>query len=728
MPDRTAVTIDEIEAFLSGRLLSVSEAVHRLLELPLHKEFPPVTRLDIHMPREQMMVFDPTADEETIMSQVVSSASTLTAWFELNANDSTAREFLYHEIPEHFVWQDKKWQRRLNNRMSVGRLYNVSHHNKELFALRRLLRVVKGATSFEDLAAVAGVRYSTFTEACMARGLFDDDSELVMAFMEITDVEVSVDKIRRMFASMMVHCVPADGVALFNRFVDDLCEGSANVVDNVNDALLGIELHMAELGKSLLDYGFELPGVAPGQKRSRPMSRATAASQAAAAVERDRLLQMFTGEQTDALNLILASVGSSRCSNVFAVLASAGCGKTVFANGLAASVRSRGGVVLSVAASALAAMLLSEGCTAHSQFHIPIPANEYTICSLSSEERAALKTADVILYDECSMVHQHVVDTVDRSFKDVCRDNRPFGGKTFVFMGDFKQLLPVVRHGRGQDHTMQRCSWWSQVTTITFTLNWRAVRYPAYSAFLEKVGNGEIETVHVPRDRIVSSYDEIIDAVYGSGFDSGNQILALTLETCAAVNKLCIQRLHGPEFVSPAVDSYVDCVDPDSYPTDYVESVHMNGAPPYTLQLKRGAKFMCIRNLNQKRGIVNGTMIEVLQWTSRHLQARILTGKAAGSIEYFMKNVFTITPEASGLPFTIVRRQYPIIPAYCLSVHKAQGQTIQKCGLILESDPFTHGQLYVALSRVSCWECMWVMLHTGECDIHNMVLKHLLTT
>ena len=72
MPDRTAVTIDEIEAFLSGRLLSVSEAVHRLLELPLHKEFPPVTRLDIHMPREQMMVFDPTADEETIMSQVVS--------------------------------------------------------------------------------------------------------------------------------------------------------------------------------------------------------------------------------------------------------------------------------------------------------------------------------------------------------------------------------------------------------------------------------------------------------------------------------------------------------------------------------------------------------------------------------------------------------------------------------------------------------------------------------
>jgi hypothetical protein len=726
MPDRTSVTIDEIDAYLAGRLLSVSEAVHRLLELPLHKEFPPVTRLDIHLPRQHTIVFDPTADEDMLMAQVFSSVSTLTAWFELNVNDPFARQFLYHEVPEHYVWKDKKWERRHNKRMSVGRIFNVSHHNNELFALRRLLRVVKGATSFEDLATVNGTLHSTFSAACMARGLFADDTELILAFMEIADIEVSVDKIRRMFASMLVHCAPTDGIALFNRFIDDLCEGSGDLEENVDAALLGIEVHMSEMRKSLADFGFKLPEITIGQKRGRQILRSPAMSLSAAAAERDRLLQLFTGEQSDALNTIIASIGSNNGINVFAVLASAGCGKTVFANGLAASVRSRGGVVMSVAASALAAMLLTMGSTAHSQFHIPIPANEYSICSLSAEERSQLKLADVIIWDECSMIHQHVADTVERSIRDIVRDNRPFGGKTVVFMGDFKQLLPVVRHGRGQDHTMQRCAWWSQVQVITFSLNWRAVRYPAYSAFLESVGSGLIETVNVPRDRIVSTYDAIIDAVYGSSFCSSNQILALTLETCAVVNKMCIDRLPGQVFDSPAVDSYVDCDDPDSYPPDYVESIHMNGAPPFMLQLKTGAKFMCIRNLNQQRGIINGTMLEVLEWTSRHLQARILTGKAAGSIEYFLKNVFTITPEASGLPFTIIRRQYPIIPAYCLSVHKAQGQTIKKCGLIFESDPFTHGQLYVALSRVSSWECLWILLHTGQSDIRNMVLKHLL--
>ena len=91
-----------------------------------------------------------------------------------------------------------------------------------------------------------------------------------------------------------------------------------------------------------------------------------------------------------------------------------------------------------------------------------------------------------------------------------------------------------------------------------------------------------------------------------------------------------------------------------------------------------------------------------------------------------VKTLFSITPEASGLPFTVLRRQYPIIPAYCLSVHKAQGQSLHKVGLIFESDPFTHGQLYVALSRVACWLCIVVMMHEGECAIKNLVHKHLL--
>ena len=135
---------------------------------------------------------------------------------------------------------------------------------------------------------------------------------------------------------------------------------------------------------------------------------------------------------------------------------------------------------------------------------------------------------------------------------------------------------------------------------------------------------------------------------------------------------------------------------------------------------------MCIRNISMQRGVVNGTMMQVVAIGRRYIQVKILTGNSAGSIELLLQQVFTITPEASGLPFTIKRKQYPIIPAYCLSVHKAQGQTIRSCGLIFESDPFTHGQLYVALSRVSSWQSLYIMMHQGQTSIHNVVLKYLL--
>jgi hypothetical protein len=112
-PDYTAVVVDEIEAHLSGRLLSVSEAVYRLLSLPLHDEWPHVVRLDIHLPRQQRMVFDPTADESTLLEQLTTTTSTLMGWFDLNTHDAFARTLLYHDIPAHYTWQKSCWTRRV---------------------------------------------------------------------------------------------------------------------------------------------------------------------------------------------------------------------------------------------------------------------------------------------------------------------------------------------------------------------------------------------------------------------------------------------------------------------------------------------------------------------------------------------------------------------------------------------------------------------------------------
>ena len=745
MPDYTAIAVDEIDAHLSGRLLTASEAVHRLLELPLHKEWPPVVRLDVHLPKQQRMVFDPTDDETALLAQVTETKSTLLAWFDLNADDAYARTLLYHEVPSHYTWSNSQWHRRIRLKVrrqplhdavtcaqlmhvqtqAVGRLYGVSHHNSELFALRLLLGVVKGPTSFEDLATHDGVIHENFRNACYARGLISDDDALVIAMREIVETTVSIDHIRKHFARMLVHSAPTDPRGLFNLFVDDLSERNDGQAD-VDAALLAIEESMMAMNRSLTeaDFGFVLPSCPTQQMPQRRGLHNSTIAVSESIRQRDELLPIFSDEQKDAMRDVIASIGNEQMCNVFAVLASAGCGKTVFANGLASYLRAQGRTVVCVAASALAAMLLLGGATAHSTFHIPIPANETSTCNLSYAEREALKRVDLIIYDECSMVHADVADTVERTLRDVMRNQRPFGGKTVVWMGDFKQLLPVVRYGKGQNHTIQQCSWWNQATKLSFTTNWRAVQNPVYTAFLETVGNGRVDSVVPPDACRCSSFDEIIENVYGDHFNSRNQILALTLDTCAEINRRCFAKLPGETSERPAADQYVDCSDRDAFPPDYVQSLAMHGAPPWMLQFKPGAKYMCIRNLDPERGIINGTMMKLLSVGRNLIQVQILTGKSAGSCDILTRCVFTITPEASGLPFTILRSQFPIIPAYCLSVHKAQGQTLDTVGVVFESDPFTHGQLYVALSRVGGWEKVYTC-YQGD-NILNVVLRHLL--
>ena len=116
----------------------------------------------------------------------------------------------------------------LEQALAVGRIYGVSHHNSELFALRRLLSVVRGAQSFQDMATFNGVVHISFREACLARGLLTDDAEWIAAMSEVVELQVSIDVIRRQFARILVHGNPENPKQLFDTFVDDLCDDSCH--------------------------------------------------------------------------------------------------------------------------------------------------------------------------------------------------------------------------------------------------------------------------------------------------------------------------------------------------------------------------------------------------------------------------------------------------------------------------------------------------------------------
>jgi ATP-dependent exoDNAse (exonuclease V) alpha subunit len=106
---------------------------------------------------------------------------------------------------------------------------------------------------------------------------------------------------------------------------------------------------------------------------------------------------------------------------------------------------------------------------------------------------------------------------------------------------------------------------------------------------------------------------------------------------------------------------------------------------------------MILQNLDPAGGVCNGTRGILTRCTNRVLEMRILGGDFAGQTTFIPR--LTITPSDSDLPFQLSRRQFPARLAFSMSINKAQGQSVSHVGLDLRTPVFTHGQLYVALSR-----------------------------
>ena len=545
-PDKAAVAVDEISAYLEGRLLTASEAVFRILGLSLHCEWPPVLAMDIHLPMHEPMVFDPTMDRQDLLLLTNAPSRTmLTAWFHLNETDVAARQWLYHEIPEHYAWDApaRCWTKRTLKCIAVGRIYSVSVSNVELFALRQLLDVVRGAIGYRDLLHVNGVIHGTFVQSCIARGLRDCDDAIICTLQELFSSTASEEQCREYFAQVLLHCNVVNATTLFHALSHDMYGANSSE----QHALAHIDSLLRASHRSICDYGFE-PVIGDFADLHPSNSDAEVESNRNLA---DELCQLCTEEQSAALHGVIDSLQyrGSR-SNVFVVSGPAGTGKTMWTNALTSKLRSMRCKVLCVASSALAASLMLNGKTAHSALRIPIPAHEDCFCSWDARTKQELRKVDVLIWDEMSMINRNVANVVDASFRDLHSNNLPFGGITIVFVGDFQQLPPVIPKGRGEHITMHRCDWYKRASVAKFTQNWRAAANPQYSAWLERIGNGSEVTVHLPDHCLCDSVSNLIQRVYGNA-DSivqnhdGKMILSLTVADASMINEMVINQIPG---------------------------------------------------------------------------------------------------------------------------------------------------------------------------------------
>ena len=119
------------------------------------------------------------------------------------------------------------------------------------------------------------------------------------------------------------------------------------------------------------------------------------------------------------------------------------------------------------------------------------------------------------------------------------------------------------------------------------------------------------------------------------------------------------------------------------------------------MTLKAGAPVILLRNLRAGagNGLRNGTWFIVLKLGVKVFEAEIATtGVNMGKCVVIPRK--TLSPSDTDLPFTLRRWQFPVQPCFAMTTNKAQGQTLEFVGIYLPDHIFSHGQLYVTLSRV----------------------------
>ena len=372
----------------------------------------------------------------------------------------------------------------------------------------------------------------------------------------------------------------------------------------------------------------------------------------------------------------------------------AGTGKTTFLKNLRKHTSKR---MVVLAPTGIAA-INAEGVTIHSFFQLPlspyIPGttfnhgeNKYQ--KFNKVKRDILRTLDLLVIDEISMVRADLLDAVDsvmRSYRDY---GKPFGGVQLLLIGDLQQLSPVIKDNE-----------WELLKSVYDTPYFFSSKALAQASY----HTVELKTVYRQQDvSFISLLNKIrekkadettlaeLNKRYIPGFTPSKDSNYIRLMThnyqAQSVNDHELAQLQSEEHTYTAE---VEGMFPEtSYPADK------------QLVLKQGAQVMFIKNDLEKR-FFNGMIGEVVSLDSNSIVVKSKENGEAFSLEKaeWANCKYTIDNETKEIKETVegVFRQYPLRLAWAITIHKSQGLTFDHA-IIDISHSFAHGQAYVALSR-----------------------------
>lgn len=762
--------LDEITRYKNCRYVSSVEGFWRTKSnYKMNARFPVVERLPVHLEKEHELFFTKDAELADLLDK---TDTQLTAWFALNRRTKEFKHLLYFDMPKYFTWnkKDKEWVPRSQNKLNknrpnshrtqfdkehknyediVVRTYSISPKETERFFLNIILRNKPGAESFADLRTVDEVIYPSYRRAASKMGLLDDDQIWVKTLEDSVLVNTNARKLRQLFSHMLIHCEINDPLALWNQFKDKLgddfkrkFEGiSADHLDEL--ILTDIQQILHEFDKELADY--KLP-VIPETSRPEFSGHCTFSPNELSSANQE--FEVLTDEQKAIylnveVKLIARQQGKLSDSNLIYLDAPGGTGKTFLLNVISKGMSKKNFKVIAVAHTGVAAILLHNGRTAHSMFRLPLEILEgdQAYCDIPKVSQLAdsLRETDLIIWDEIATTSNRFLTCLSRTLNDICSmNNCYFANKIMLFAGDYRQILPIVQYGTREEITAQiikNTDFWHKVEKCKLTKNLRLKGdQEDFAKYLLAIGEGRVEKNEEdeieldPRLIHKGDLNKFIEHFYGKELREkdyqryeSTAILAPLNEDVHYLNALILAKLKSKNKERTYLSRDVICPQFSqlNLSTELLNSINQSGLPLHKLTLKTGAIAFIIRNINPTLGICNGTRIVITELHDNLVVGMITSGKFKNTVVE-VPRISLYSDEKRSIQFK--RTQFPLILAFATTLNKIQGQTLKKVGLYLKNDIFSHGHLYVGMTRPELFENIRVFFNEpGRTTTPNIV-------
>lgn len=386
--------------------------------------------------------------------------------------------------------------------------------------------------------------------------------------------------------------------------------------------------------------------------------------------------------------------------NMF-ITGKAGTGKSFLLEVFERATRKK---VVKLAPTGIAALNIG-GVTLHSAFgfrnleSLNVEEISKSTLRIKSEKIMILKTVNVIVIDEISMVRVDIFEKIDKILKIINENDKPFGGKQMLIFGDLFQLPPIAKKEEIK-YLMKRyggiyffhSNAYKNFKFIELSLNHRQKDDSPFFEILNRIRDGQTTNtdINTLNKRLVQNSEELrrVTTLFPNKSDA------------EMVNKQELKKIEAKEYSYNAKIIF-------NKKTQQTQNLSSIFPISDVLNLKRGALVMLVANDPGKRW-VNGTLAVVSSLKDDEIKITIdgiiydvtpftFTEKEAiyknGSISY--EDVLSV-------------EQFPLVLAYAITIHKSQGMTYKRIACNLATC-FASGQAYVALSRCSSLDGLYLL-------------------